>query len=209
MLGDLARRVLGYEGTLPGLRNAYRATRLWLQTTFKYRLLSVGNGVVICAGSHIRPNCVSIGDYTFIGGHCLLEGRITIGRFVMFASEVSIVGGDHRFDVVGVPMIRTGREEMKPVTVEDDVWIGRGAIVLHGLTIGEGSIVAAGAVVTRNVEPYSIVGGCPARVLRRRFRDETEVAAHRARLAELRRGGGDCPAMLTQNASQPVVCAPR
>ncbi len=195
MLGDLARRVLGYEDTLPGLRNGYRAARLWVQTKFKYQLLSVSKGVVIGAGTHIRPGSVAIGDYTFIGGNCWLEGRITIGRFVLFASDVSIVGGDHRFDVVGVPMIRTGRDEMKPVTVEDDVWIGRGAIVLHGLSIGEGSIIAAGALVTRSVEPYTIVGGCPAQVLRPRFRDEGEVAAHRARLAELRQSRADCPSL--------------
>ena len=195
MLGDLARRVLGYEDTVPGLRNAYRGARLWLQTRFKYQLLSVGKGVIIGGGTHIRPGSVSIGDYTFIGGGCWLEGKITIGRFVLFASDVSIVGGDHRFDVVGVPMIRTGRDEMKPVTVEDDVWIGRGAIVMHGLSIGEGSIVAAGALVTRDVEPYTIVGGAPAKVLRQRFKDDAEVAAHRAKLAELRRSGADCPAL--------------
>ena len=195
MLGDLARRLLGYEDTLPGLRSAYRGARLWLQTRFKYQLLSVGKGVVIGAGTHIRPGSVSIGDYTFIGGHCWLEGKITIGRFVLFASDVSIVGGDHRFDVVGVPMIRTGRDEMKPVVVEDDVWVGRGAIVMHGLTIGEGAIVAAGALVTRNVEPYTIVGGSPAQVLRQRFKDEGEVAAHRARLTELRQSRSDCPAL--------------
>ncbi|MBX9792186.1 MAG: hypothetical protein K2Y37_24960 [Pirellulales bacterium] len=92
-------------------------------------------------------------------------------------------------------MIRTGRDEMKPVVVEDDVWIGRGAIVMHGLTIGEGAIVAAGALVTRNVEPYTIVGGSPAQVLRQRFQNEREVAEHRARLAELRAARADCPAM--------------
>jgi acetyltransferase-like isoleucine patch superfamily enzyme len=190
-LVELARRLFGETGG-HRLRRAYRATRTWIQTRFQHRLRSVGKGVTIGKDCFFRPNTVEIGDYTFIGDHCWLSaGEIKIGRFVMLASEVAIVGGDHRFDVPGVPSVRTGRGVRKPVTIEDDVWIGRGAIVLHGVHIGEGAIVAAGAVVTKDVPAYSIVASPPARVIRNRFSDEAEVARHRRMLAALREAGCD------------------
>lgn len=183
--------MLGEGGAKP-LRRLIRSIRLWWQTTFQYRLRSVGKGVLISKGTTIRPNCVEIGDYTFIGPNCaLMAGDLKIGRFVMLAAEVAIVGGDHRIDVPGVPSIRTGRAVRKPVVIEDDAWIGRGAMIMHGVRIGEGAIVAAGALVTKDVEPYAIVGSPPARVIGQRFADAELIARHRRMLATLRENGSD------------------
>jgi len=86
----------------------------------------------------------------------------------MLASFVALVGGDHRIDSISVPIRLSGRETMKTIYIGDDVWIGHGAILLHGCRIGTGSVVAAGAVVTKDVPEYAVVAGNPARVLRYR-----------------------------------------
>ena len=101
-----------------------------------------------------------------------------IGRYVMFASEVVVLGGDHRFDVVGVPMMFAGRPEIPETVIEDDVWVGYRAVIMAGVRVGRGSIVAAQSVVTKDVEAYSIVGGAPARVIGTRFARAEERSEH-------------------------------
>jgi chloramphenicol O-acetyltransferase type B len=118
---------------------------------------------------------------------------------VLIANRVAFVGRyDHNSQQVGTPTRLS--ESIRDcdygwlgidsqTVVEDDVWIGFGAIVLSGVTIGEGSVVAAGAVVTRDVPAYMIVGGSPARVIGTRFADETAVTLHREALRRMREGG--------------------
>jgi len=100
---------------------------------------------------------------------CNVCAGVEVGKYVMFGPEVSIVGADHRFDQPGTPMIFSGRPDVPPTVIEDDVWIGARSVIIAGTRIGRGSIVAAGAVVTRDVPNYSICGGVPARVIRSRF----------------------------------------
>ncbi len=151
----------------------------------RWKLVSVGKGFYMGRGCRIGRKCVSVGNYTFIGNDCHLWSRMSIGNWVMLASQVSVVGGDHVFDVVGTPSIWAGRDINKEVVIEDDVWIGHGVIIMHGVRIGEGSIVAAGSVVTKDVDPYSIVAGVPAKKMRPRF-DEAEEELHRRELVRLR-----------------------
>lgn len=111
-----------------------------------------------------QPEQLSIGSDVDIGefSHLRASGGLTIGDRVLLAAHVVITTRAHP---VAPP--RFGLTEDAPVHIQDDVWIGAGAIVLPGVTIGRGAIVAAGAVVTHNVEPMTIVGGVPARVIRR------------------------------------------
>jgi acetyltransferase-like isoleucine patch superfamily enzyme len=161
--------------------------RMWWLLHFRYRLRGCGPGTYLAGRAFIMPDVAWIGSHTFLGDGCHLAVLdIVIGNYVMLASHVAIVGGDHRFDVVGTPMVRTGLDDWKPVRIEDDVWVGHGAIILHGVTLGEGAIVAAGSVVTRDVPPYEVVAGVPARRLRDRF-DPAHREAHRAALAALRK----------------------
>lgn len=134
----------------------------------------------------MRPHCVSVGDHVYIGNYCHIASNTTIGNFVMLASYVSIVGGDHRIDLLGMPMIFAGRDVNRPVLIEDDSWIGHGAILIHGVTIGEGAIVAAGAVVAHDVAPYTIVAGVPAQFIRQRFTPH-EQQIHSAMLKSYRK----------------------
>lgn len=101
--------------------------------------------------------------YTII---CVNE-KISIGKNVMIADFASIRDDDHRFDSVDIPMIEQGMAT-SPIIIEDDVWIGHGAIVLRGVKIGTGAIIAAGAVVTKDVPAFAIVGGVPAKIIKYR-----------------------------------------
>ena len=117
----------------------------------------------------IYKNRVSVGDNVYIGRNCYLDGDIEIGDNVLLASYVAIVGGDHRFDILNTPIRETGREHWKKTIIEADAWIGHGAILINGIRVGSGSIVAAGSVVTKDVPAHVIVGGNPAKFIRNRF----------------------------------------
>jgi acetyltransferase-like isoleucine patch superfamily enzyme len=152
----------------------------------RYRLLKHGRGLYIGNGCRIQQGVVSVGHYSFIGHECHLFSKVEIGNWVMLASQVSIVGGDHEFEIAGTPSIWAGRRANKTVVIEDDVWVGHGTIIMHGVRIGEGAIVAAGSVVTKDVEPYTIVGGSPAKAIRDRYSPE-EQEVHRKSLVYLRK----------------------
>jgi maltose O-acetyltransferase len=144
-----------------------------------------------CAGMHIgkgstlhmgvtfhNPGNITIGDDTIIGEGTLLDGRnkLSIGSHVAIASEVMIYNAEHDIhDKAFGPII-------EPVTVEDYVFIGPRAIILPGITIGKGAVVAAGAVVTKDVEPYTIVGGVPAKAIGKRKATDLKYKIGRAAL---------------------------
>lgn len=121
--------------------------------------------------------------YAFVNHGCLLGPKVAIGRYTMFGPRVAIVGGDHVYNSVNTPTIWAGRPTVLPPTViGSDCWLGYGVIILAGVTIGDGAIVAAGAVVTKDVPAYTIVGGVPARFIRRRFQTQNDEDCHAAML---------------------------
>lgn len=147
-------------------------------------------------GSHIRVPMsvwfwaphrkIVIGDFVQFGPGCTVQCDAEIGRYVLIARNVAFVGrDDHRFDVCGRPTMFSGRQDQHKVVVEDDVWIGHGCVVLSGVRIGAGAIVAAGSVVTKDVPRCAIVGGNPAKVIRMRFAD-VDAAEHIRLLKEFR-----------------------
>lgn len=107
-----------------------------------------------------HPEGLTLGDHIDIGEyvHIRASGGVTIGHRVLIAAGAVITSRQHP-----AALPRYGVTVDAPVVVEDDVWIGAGAIILPGVTVGRGSIVGAGAVVTHTVAPYTIVGGVPAR----------------------------------------------
>jgi len=130
---------------------------------------STGKNITLEDGAYFgKGDRITIGDNSGIGTKCQLYGKITIGKDVLMAPEVIILTRNHKHNKTDVPMRIQGFEDEKEVIIEDDVWIGTRAIIMPGVRIGKGSIVGAGSVVTKNVEPYSIVGGVPAKELKKR-----------------------------------------
>ena len=108
---------------------------------------------------------VVIGDHTRIGLHCTVIGPVCIGNHVNLAQGIVVTALNHNFNDTTKRIDEQG-VATKAVTIADDVWIGANAVVLPGVTIGQHSVVAAGAVVTQDVPPYSVVGGVPAKVIK-------------------------------------------
>lgn len=130
----------------------------------------VGDNVSIHSGVYLfHPENLSIGDHVSIHPMCYLEasGGLTIGNNVSIAHGATIMTESHRYDSLDIPIKDQGLL-FKETIIESDVWIGAKATILYGTTIGSGSIVAAGAVVTKNVPRLAIVGGVPAKVIRLR-----------------------------------------
>jgi acetyltransferase-like isoleucine patch superfamily enzyme len=132
-------------------------------------------------------NNIIIGDNFYIGRYSQIECDAIIGNNVIFANCVALVGRyDHHYQQIGIPtrlssQIRDLNYNWKgldsKVIIEDDVWVGYGTIIMSGVKIGKGSIIAAGSVVTKDIEPYSIVGGNPAKFIKFRFTPE-EIQSH-------------------------------
>lgn len=111
---------------------------------------------------------IEIGDYSGIGANCVVPNNTIIGKYVMMAPEVHIVMNNHDTSDVNTPMCFQGAEPSGPAIIGNDVWIGARVMIMPGRVIGNGSILAAGSIVTKNVEEYSIVGGNPAKLIRKR-----------------------------------------
>lgn len=175
-------------GVKLNLAFSYVWDKLW-SPFYKKCMKHCGKGV------YLRPTCsdlkglynLSIGDGSSIPKGSVFyctEAPLTIGRKVIFGPNPTIITGDHRINVVGKFIMDSNEklpENDAPVVIEDDVWCGANVTILKGVTIGRGSVVAAGAVVTKSCPPYSIIGGVPAKVLKRRFSKE-EIIEHERNL---------------------------
>ena len=127
----------------------------------------VGAQVNVEKGAIFGPE-VSIDDYSGIGINCELYGPVIIGKYVMMGPEVIIYTSGHAHTRVDIPMQQQGMETARPVHIGNDVWIGRRSIILPGVSVGNGVIIAAGSVVTKDIPSFAIVGGVPARIIKDR-----------------------------------------
>ncbi len=146
---------------------------------------------------YLRPLCsdikglwnLSVGDGTSIPRGSTIyctDASCTIGKKVLFGPNPTIITGDHRIDLLGRYIADVTVAEKfedgvnlydEPVVIEDDVWCGANVTILKGVTLGRGSVVAAGAVVTKSFPPYSIIGGVPAKLIKMRFSGD-EIEKH-------------------------------
>ena len=180
--------VLCRAGVRLSLSFSYLWDKLWAPV-WKRAMKHCGKGV------YLRPMSsdikglenLSIGDDTSIpkGSTFYCTGaELIIGKKVIFGPKPTIITGDHRIDIIGKHIIDVTTDEKLPendlpVIIEDGCWIGANVTILKGVTVGHGSVIAAGAVVTKCCEPYSIIGGVPAKLIKMRFTPEQIIEHER------------------------------
>lgn len=175
MIKSVLRRNERWYFRLRSLLMAYRRHR--------YGLRHVHPTFYMAGSARVSPDLVAR-EYSFVNIDCIVGPRVTLGKYAMLAPEVAIVGRDHRIDKCGTPMIFSGRPIVPLTTIGDDAWIGMRAVIMAGVTVGRGAIIAAGAVVTADVPAYEIHGGVPARKIGERFATAAERARHDQMLAQ-------------------------
>ena len=111
-----------------------------------------------------------IGENSGIGEYSKIMPGVIIGDNVMMGPKCFFCTRNHEYTRTDIPMIQQGFQEQRPIKIGNDVWIGQNVIILPGVTVGNGCIIGAGAVVTKNVPDYAIVGGNPAKILKYRNR---------------------------------------
>jgi acetyltransferase-like isoleucine patch superfamily enzyme len=159
------------------------------------RIYAIRSGVYVEQDVHIgigtilwAPDSLRISENVYIGKYCTIQCNGEIGKGVLIGNNVGVIGrNDHDYKQIGVPIRNAdwvgsnnalSQNNTNRVVIEDDVWIGYGAIILSGLKINRGAVVAAGSVVTKDVASYSIVGGNPARILGMRFEGANDIVDH-------------------------------
>ena len=159
----------------PGGRwfNALRCTAL-------KKILPLGTDTKIQPGVY-----VGTGSKISIGSHCQINQEVrlidvTIGDYVLIAPYVQLLGGlVHNYSRTDIPMVMQGASDKGPIIIGNDVWVGVNAIVLAGVRIGDGAIVAAGSIVTKDVPSHAVVAGIPAKVIK--YRGNMQVANKESR----------------------------
>lgn len=171
IMGSAAKKAwrILYSATAKFLpQSVYSKTAQKIRAYFARRICShVGRNVNIERGATFGE-LTSIGDNSGIGLRCEIHGKVSIGDNVMMAPECVFYTRNHNHSRIDIPMCKQGDSEMFPIKIGDDVWIGRRVMVMPGVEIGSGCIIAAGAVVTKNCPSFCIVGGVPASVISKR-----------------------------------------
>lgn len=168
--------------------NILNKIRSFYLRNIKYSCYEIGSNLHLGKGVNLwAKNSIFIGDNFYMGRNSQIECDVVIGDNVICGNNVAFVGKyDHNFKEIGNPtrlasQIRDKNYKWIGLTsktiVEDDVWIGYGSIIMSGIKIGRGAIIASGSIVTKDVSPYNIVGGNPAKKITDRFTSE-EIELH-------------------------------
>jgi len=149
-----------------------------LMYLFKPMFYECGKNVIFHpTKSELLYKNIAVGNNVYIGSGAsfiVSRSKIIIGDKVLFGPNVTIRGGNHSSHIIGkflydYRLSDKLQSDDEMVIIDNDVWVGTGAIILKGVHIGRGSIIAAGAVVTKSVDPYSVMGGVPAKLIRQRW----------------------------------------
>lgn len=131
-------------------------------------LTDCGKWVNIDKGTTFASD-LKLGEGSGLAKNCSIPSGVSIGDYCMIGVDVMMFTNEHGHDRLDIPMGQQGRTEIKPIVIGNDVWIGSRSIIMKGTHIGNGAIVAAGSVVTKDIPPYEIWGGNPAHFLRSRL----------------------------------------
>ena len=149
-----------------------------------FKIISLGRGVALNRYVSLTADrgSITLGDNVYIGDFCTIsgdDGEVIIGKNVLIAAYTLIQAANHNFDRLDIPIMDQGHEPSF-VHIEDDVWIGASCVICPGVCIGTGAVIGAGAVVTKDVPPFAVVGGVPAKVIRyRKSEGEGDAAGER------------------------------
>lgn len=156
----------------------YKITASWLPETRhfplggRYRafltsliIKKSGNCINIERGAEFTPD-LKIGDHSGIGVNCKIYGPVEIGNNVLMGPEVIVYTVSHYFENANILIREQGYKELQPVHIGNDVWIGRRVMILPGVSIGNGVVIGAGAVVTKDIPDYAVVGGVPSKIIK-------------------------------------------
>lgn len=154
--------------------------RSWLYFHLKYRNVKYSGFVRVMKGTRFNKGYnYELGHNVQFGPNCILDTAANIGNNVLLAGSVCFIGkNDHTFNIPCKTIWSSPRGKNDPIIIGNDVWIGHGAIVMAGVNIGDGAIIAAGSIVTKDVPPCAIVGGNPAKTIKYRFENQEDVNKH-------------------------------
>ena len=151
------------------IRNLFRTFRCFCWR-FLLNLKNVHPTFLAGGYSQISPD-FSADAYSYVGPGCIIGPMVSVGAYSMLGPGVRIIGNDHIFDIPGRATVFSGRPTQRETIIGKDVWIGAGCSIICGVKIGHGSIVGVGSVVTKDIPPLVVMGGVPAKFIRRRFAD--------------------------------------
>lgn len=137
--------------------------RKWLVTNY---LKSCGKKLRVKSGAEISLNA-QVGNESELGTRCMIQANVTIGDHVIMGPDIKIYSRNHKTERLDIPIQKQGKHYLS-TTIGNDVWIGANAIIVAGVNVGNHAIIAAGAIVTKDVPDFAVVGGCPAKVLKYR-----------------------------------------
>jgi maltose O-acetyltransferase len=123
-----------------------------------------GKNIRVKSGAEIAMNSI-VGNDSELGSNCVIQSNVVIGNNVIMGPDVKIYSRNHNSERIDIPIQKQGKDRLK-TEIGNDVWIGANVIITAGNKIGNHTIIAAGAVVTKNVPDYAVVGGVPAKILK-------------------------------------------
>lgn len=161
------------------LRYIINILRTWYLLNIRFPWVEYHGFVRIMSHTKFAKRKIVLGHNVQFGKYCSITSDLFVGNNVLFAGRVCCLeGNDHITSIPEKTIWESPRGESKPIKIEDDVWIGNGVMLLGGITIGKGAVIAAGAVVTKDVPPCEIWGGVPASKIKNRFATNEEKALH-------------------------------
>lgn len=150
---------------MPGWQIGY-IVRRWLVRRIAANL---GEHVIVKHNAQIGAGVgLSVGDRSQLGHNCRIGNYVTIGKDVLMGPDVVIMTSTHGFEEKEVPINLQNEPPIRPVFIGDDVWIGTRVVIMPGVSIERGAVIGAGAIVTKDVPAFAIVGGVPAKIIRYR-----------------------------------------
>jgi len=150
---------------MPSWKFGYALRRFLVKRIFA----SCGDGVIVKQRAYFGDGrTLRVGHRAQIGGNSRIDHDVTIGNDVLMGPDVVMISGGHAFETPDLPINQQGSIERRPIVIGNDVWIGTRVIVMPGVEIGDGAVIGAGSIVTKNIPPYSVAIGAPAKVIRRR-----------------------------------------